>query len=152
MTEDRAARFSIKIPGNIDYIPPVRKYIADLIGVCGFGDKFVFRSEVIIDELCNNAVSHGSVKVDAAIDIVCTVFGDKIELKIKDEGGSHRDKSVLDSVLNGSGNSSMHSTARNIGLEIVRLLSEKVSMEIDEKEGLTTIHVIRSCEGSEKKI
>jgi len=51
--------FKVKIPSHVDYIPPIRKFIAEVLQIKGFDSKFSFRSEVIVDEICYNAVMYG---------------------------------------------------------------------------------------------
>ncbi|MBN1604865.1 MAG: ATP-binding protein [Chitinispirillaceae bacterium] len=136
-------------PGNLEYIPAVRKYISELLQISSFSPKFAYRSEIIVDELCNNAVNFGCRAEDARVELECTFFNDRIEFTIKDQGGLKENvdklRSSLDSPVSGSDSGMM--PHQGMGLEIVRMLSEKLDVKID-KENLTSVHVVRKRENS----
>jgi anti-sigma regulatory factor (Ser/Thr protein kinase) len=151
MAQSEENVLKIKFPGAIEYIPAVRKFIAEILQVSKFSPKFAYRTEIIVDELCNNAVTHGSLSEDASIDLVCNVLEDKVEFKIKDEGGCQEDIERLRRTVDGDqkhtenlmDNNSM--PASGLGLEIVRMLSEEMRLEVDD-QSLLSIHVVRKRE------
>jgi serine/threonine-protein kinase RsbW len=135
--------FNLTFPANVDYIPAIRKYVAEVLQVLHFTQQFSFRSEVVVDEICHNAIMYGSQSVDAVVGITCTVFDDRIELQVHDEGGNTDDvehlKAVLekDSLLFGN-----EKTGKGLGLQIVKLLSEDVQVTVGERNK-TSIQLMR---------
>ncbi|MDD5674286.1 MAG: ATP-binding protein [Chitinivibrionales bacterium] len=142
------AAISLAFPGDLEYIPAVRKFIAEAVASFGFNPKFVYRCEVIVDELCNNAVTYGCVSVTAAVKLTCRLFRDRAELAISDEGGKKENIVKLEQALKDSDAADRRQAVdkKNLGMEIVRLLAEKVDLHIDETRGVTTVKVIKKCE------
>ena len=136
----------IKFPGDIDYIPPIRKFISDLLNSGDFSDKFAYRSEIIVDELCNNAITFGCTHVGAEIELLCSIFPDRIEIELKDEGGNEEDLIRLKTAINNKNpikrKISKTLKRKNLGLEIVRMLSEELNFSIGE-DNVTSIRVVR---------
>jgi anti-sigma regulatory factor (Ser/Thr protein kinase) len=142
--------FKIKIPSDADYIPPVRKFISEMLQVQRFSPKFSFRAEVIVDEICFNAVMYGSRSIDAAIDLICSVYSDRVEFQINDEGGNLENVEQLKRIINQSDeclekNFELVKSSKGLGLEIVRMLSAKVNLKI-RKDNITSIHVVKKRE------
>jgi anti-sigma regulatory factor (Ser/Thr protein kinase) len=141
--------YQIKLcfPGNLEYIPAVRKFISELLQISNFTPKFAYRSEIIVDELCNNAVNFGCRTEDAKVELDCTFFDDRIEFTIKDQGGLKENVEKLRLSLNNPIPSSDSGTVsqQGLGLEIVRMLSEKLDVKIDN-QNLTSVHVVRRRE------
>ena len=138
-------RLAVSFPGELDYIPLVRKLISDILQELNFSGKFTFRSELIIDELCNNAVSYGASVSRSAVDFSCDVFSDRVEFTVKDRGGSAENIKRLRLAV--AAESPWKDQAdKGHGLELVRMLSENVSCNIDNKN-LTMVHVVRKREG-----
>lgn len=144
--------YTIKLcfPGNLEYIPAVRKYVSELLQISNFSPKFAYRSEIIVDELCNNAVNFGCRTEDARVELECTFFTERIEFTIKDQGGLKEHVEKLRTSLNVPVNFSEDGSLphQGLGLEIVRMLSEKLDVKIDSKN-LTSVHVVRKREDSE---
>jgi len=141
--------FKVKFPSNADYIPPIRKFVSAVLQVERFNPKFSFRSEVIVDEICYNAVMYGSHSIDATVDLICSVFPDRVEFQINDEGGSHEHMERLKKVIEKSDDDEMEvqqsRASKGLGLEIVRMLSAKVNLKI-KKDNVTSIQVIKKRE------
>lgn len=136
--------YNVKLtfPGNIEYIPAIRKFISEMLLVSHFSPRFAYRSEIIVDEICNNAVTYGCQAEDAKIELLCNVFEDGIDFTIKDPGGDQQNLERLKSALN---TESQLKSEKGLGLEIVRMLSESLDVVIDEKN-LTSIRIIRKRE------
>jgi anti-sigma regulatory factor (Ser/Thr protein kinase) len=141
--------FKVKFPSNADYIPPIRKFISDVLQVQRFNPKFSFRSEVIVDEICYNAVMYGSHSIDATVDLICSVFPDRVEFQINDEGGSREHMERLKKVIEKNDDpdrGTEHSRSiKGLGLEIVRMLSANINLRI-KKDNVTSIHVVKNRE------
>jgi anti-sigma regulatory factor (Ser/Thr protein kinase) len=151
MKSTNPLNFKVKFPSNADYIPPIRKFISEVLQVERFNPKFSFRSEVIVDEICYNAVMYGSHSIDATVDLICSVFPDRVEFQINDEGGSHEHMERLKKVIEKSDDDEtiveQSRSNKGLGLEIVRMLSAKVNLKI-KKDNITSIQVIKKREDS----
>jgi anti-sigma regulatory factor (Ser/Thr protein kinase) len=141
--------FKVKFPSNADYIPPIRKFVADVLQVQHFNPKFSFRSEVIVDEICYNAVMYGSHSIEATVDLICSVFSDRVEFQINDEGGSREHmeqlKKVIEKTDDGDNETEHSRSTKGLGLEIVRMLSANINLRI-KKDNVTSIHVVKNRE------
>jgi anti-sigma regulatory factor (Ser/Thr protein kinase) len=140
----------MRFPSDLDYIPPVRKFVADTLQVNHFSPKFAYRSEVIVDEICHNAIAHGSRTMDATVEIDCKIFPDRFEFQANDQGGNKDDlerlkKAVKKADAKSNKNYLDKEENQGLGLEIVRLLSEDVKLEIS-KDNMTTVRIVRKRE------
>lgn len=140
----------IRFPGDLDYIPAVRKFIAEILQVSNFDSKFAYRSEIIVDELCTNAVIYGCRNDSAEVRLGSTIFEDHIEFTIQDQGGTKDHLRRLKSAVKRTDDIKSESTREEgLGLEIVRMLSERLEVVIDEHD-VTSIHVTRKREDERK--
>jgi anti-sigma regulatory factor (Ser/Thr protein kinase) len=139
MKSEKPHLLEVSFPGELEYIPLVRKMISEVLRVLQFSEKFTFRSEFIIDELCNNAVIYGSGTDRSTVEIQCNAFSDRIEITIKDRGGSNENIKRLRQAI------AEEPIGKGGGLELVRMLAEKVECTIDERN-VTQIHVVRKRE------
>lgn len=135
----------IRFPGDLEYIPAVRKFIAELLQVSNFSPKFAYRSEIIVDEICNNAVVYGCKSENAEIVLSNTISKDRIEFNIQDEGGTQDNLKRLKKAVNETANNNENDPKEGLGLEIVRMLSERLDVLID-KDNLTSVHIVRKRE------
>jgi anti-sigma regulatory factor (Ser/Thr protein kinase) len=74
------------------------------------------------------------------VDLVCETYIDRVEFTVKDRGGSSENIKRLRQAI------AAEPLGKGGGLELVRMLAEKVTCSIDEKN-LTQIHVVRKREG-----
>lgn len=136
---------AVSFPGELDYIPLVRKLISDILQVLKFSKKFTFRSEFIVDELCNNAVTYGASDTRSSVEIVCEAFEDRVEFTVKDQGGTKENIWRLRQAVNADPKVGSKKRASGVGLEMVKMLAEDVTCSIDENN-VTQIHVVRKRE------
>jgi anti-sigma regulatory factor (Ser/Thr protein kinase) len=138
----------VKMQSDPGVIPAIRKFMSEALQVSGFSAKFAFRTEVIIDAVCNNAIAYGSDGDDSDIEVACKVCEDRVEVIVKDRGGSVENIERLREAVNSSkpeGPLSEDYESVGMGLEIVKLLSETIELEVGENN-LTSIRVIRRRE------
>ncbi|MCL2219209.1 MAG: ATP-binding protein [Chitinispirillia bacterium] len=142
----------VKLPSDLEVIPPIRKFISEILLVSGFSAKFAFRSEIIVDAICNNAITHGSgCDAENEIEVSCEVHSDRFEVVVKDRGGSASNiERLKEAVRAGKKGGKGGALAEDydtsgMGLEIVKLLSETIELSVDENN-LTSIHVVRKRE------
>jgi anti-sigma regulatory factor (Ser/Thr protein kinase) len=149
---------TLKFPGDLEHIPSIRKFVSELLQVNAFDSKFAYRSEIIVDEICNNAVTHGSTSAGAQVTLIFRIFADKLELEVQDMGGERQDIENLRSAVAreeaGAGLPLTELKAGRpaqsaMGLEIVRMLSEQISLNIDANN-VTSVRVVRRREETEE--
>jgi anti-sigma regulatory factor (Ser/Thr protein kinase) len=141
-------QFQVKFPGSLEYIPAVRKYVSETLLANNCDPKFTYRSEIIVDEVCNNAVAFGCVSVDALVELLCLVHKDHVEFVIKDEGGTNDDVKRLTEAVKRRAKPVFPKEVgkrESLGLEIVRMLSDDVTFEVDPNN-LTTVRVVKHRE------
>jgi len=152
MPHEKTIDFNLVFPGDLEYIPAVRKFVSDMLAAGNFSPKFAYRSEIIIDEICNNAVNFGCLSVDANVELACRIDTREVEFIIKDEGGRKEDVKKLSEAIKKKPPAKQPSAAKNagddkcLGLEIVRMISDRVDFQID-KNNITSVRVIKKRDG-----
>lgn len=138
---------SVRLPSDLEIIPSIRKFVSEVLQVSGFSAKFAFRSEIIVDAICNNAITHGSAGTDSDVELSCVVYSDRVEVVVKDRGGSSADIEKLKEAVhrNRLGLPFSDYESSGMGLGIVKLLSETIDLKVDENN-VTSIHVVRKRE------
>lgn len=157
MSDHKKNKSSITLdfPSDLEYIPAVRRLVSDLTEVKGFSPKYAFRTEIICDELCNNAAKFGSVELGSRINIRCDLQDDHIHLVISDEGGREEDIKRLEEAVSSAcekkeDDDSTYSM-RGRGLEMVNMLSSEVKCKFSKK-GNTEIRVVKYREDINENI
>ena len=86
------ADIKLKIPSAVFYIDPVRSFIGTLAKNLGFHRKRVADIQLVIDEICSNAVHHGSI--DATVGIKLEIKSDEhsLEILVRDTGPEDKGK------------------------------------------------------------
>ena len=149
MDSEKTQNIKVHFPGNLGYISAVRNLVSDLLQVNDYSRKFAYRSEVIVDELCSNAIQYGCHKENSAIDLSCLISDEKFEIQVQDEGGESANLDKLKNVVESDVSNMSMEVSRikefargGFGLEIVRMLSEEVELKIGENN-MTTLRVVR---------
>ena len=136
---------TIMFPTSLDYVPSVRDFICNVASMRGFSEQEAYRIQTIVDEICNNAIEHGSRNTDEPITVICTIDDEKMDLIVEDRGA---DKSAAEGLkkaiakvqFDTDGKVSVEKRGR--GLPIVAMLSDM--LEIDTRSGPgTKVHVIK---------
>jgi anti-sigma regulatory factor (Ser/Thr protein kinase) len=131
--------FKTSFPASIDYIPAMREFVAGVLLSYDYNDKFAYRSEIIVDELCCNAVKFGSLREVSRIELILKISEAHVSLSVLDEGGGQEDISELERVI--ATPVSESDNTPKLGLEIVKMLAETVTVSADEDS--TRVGVIR---------
>ena len=76
----------IKIPANFNFVPGLRVCIARIAFNFGFDEHEGYQIETIVDELCNNAIEHGSKGEEEVVTLECVFSEGQLELNVKDTG------------------------------------------------------------------
>jgi anti-sigma regulatory factor (Ser/Thr protein kinase) len=130
----------IEFPADADYIPAVRKFIADSVVIEGFSQKFSYRTEIIVDELCNNSVKYGPRNQEGRVKIHCQYQDDALQLVVQDSGGQEHDVQRLKLAIDA--NAGQDKATSGHGLEIVRMLSSDMELT-QNNSGETIIKVLK---------
>ena len=77
----------ISLPTNAYFVSGIRDFTLNLIkNTTSFGAQWAFRFQSVVDELCNNAIEHGS-RMGEEIHITFTNNpGESIEISVRDTG------------------------------------------------------------------
>ncbi len=141
-----ATTVSASLPASIMYIPLFREFVSDILIRAGFSERFAYRTEIIVDELCSNAIKYGSNDSHSRIDIKLTWYDDHIDLSITDEGGSAESIDILKTSINENTDTVSDKTNElSLGLQIVKTLCEKIDVTTDD-DNITSVHIIRKRE------
>ncbi len=142
-----ATTVSASLPATIMYIPLFREFVSDILIRAGFSERFAYRTEIIVDELCSNAIKYGSHDSHSRIDIKLTWYDDHIDLSITDEGGSPESINLLKNSIEQKSESITDNSPMelSLGLQIVKTLCEKIDVTTDD-DNITSVHIVRKRE------
>lgn len=136
------AGYSVQLPSDLEYIPPLRQFIAEIARVEGFSKKFCFRTEIIVDELVTNGILHGSQDVHTSITVSAKFEANQLNLSVQDQGGTRQNLDNLKrSVYSPKPPSNDRKKGR--GLTIVQMLSTELKIDLGEN-GQTQVHVVKT--------
>ncbi|MEW6585429.1 MAG: ATP-binding protein [Nitrospirota bacterium] len=76
----------IEMSGNLYFVPVIRAAIGRIACGFGFSDKEVYEIETVFDELCNNAIEHGSKGDNETVSVECKFDDPALEMTIRDSG------------------------------------------------------------------
>ncbi len=63
-------KLSLKVPAEPAYVPPLRHLVSRILLNKGYSSREAFHLEMIVDELANNAVEHGSSEKHIMLDLL----------------------------------------------------------------------------------
>jgi anti-sigma regulatory factor (Ser/Thr protein kinase) len=140
MTSEKPKHLAVSFPGELDYIPLVRQLVSDTLESLQFSQKFSFRTEFLVDELCNNAVIHGSPADRHPVEVLCDAFSDRVEISVRGPGGFNENIQRFREAI------AEASAEKGNELALIRLLSDTVTCTIDNNN-ISHIHIVRRREG-----
>ena len=79
----------LKIPSAAFYIEPARAFIGNLAQSLGFSRKRVADIQLVLDEICSNAVHHGSVDATVGVKLRIRINTHSLEILVRDTGSRH---------------------------------------------------------------
>lgn len=85
--DQRPTEIRIQIPTQAYFLSGIRDFVVNLTkNLTGFSGQWAFRFQAVVDELCNNAIEHGS-KPGAFIKItLISTQGKSLEVVVEDTG------------------------------------------------------------------
>ncbi len=137
-------KIAISIQTHAYFISGIRDFTMNLVkNMTGFSEKWAYRFQAIIDELCNNAIEHGS-KDDKNIYITFeTVKWETLRLTVEDTGTSDKPKTAeqmkeyLKDKLDEQAKNSVTFSIRGRGLsQIIYSWSDSLEFTDSDKGGL----------------
>ena len=136
--------FDLTFPSDLKYVPAIRQFVRRVAKQKGYSDKDAFRIETIVDEVCNNAVEHGSRSADSTVGMILSIDNRKIDLKVTntcEDDSVETLKHMADCVAKPNVSEEF---ARGRGLALVKMLSSDFSIE-DSGSG-TSVRVTKMRE------
>ena len=79
---------TFEMPAYMGFVPGVRTAMSRIAGTIGFNDKEMYEIETVTDEICTNAIEHGSKGKDNHITVECKFDKKYMEIIVKDSGSS----------------------------------------------------------------
>lgn len=141
-------QITFSIPAQIGFISGIRTALGRISYNFGFNDKDAYEIETVIDEICNNAIMHGSGTEDDHIIVECGFETKIIEIMVKDGGSTEFN---VEKVLDNSKKLMEDDTERKIdallerggglGLIIVQKYVDKV--EITSQPDSTVVKIVK---------
>ena len=81
------ACLELKVPSDVYYLEAVRAFIGKLSETLRFTKKRIADIQLALDEICSNAVYHGSKCVSCGIQLQISVDTQALEIVVSDKGG-----------------------------------------------------------------
>ncbi len=81
------ACIELKVPSDVYYLESVRAFIGKLTETLRFSKKRIADIQLALDEICSNAVYHGSKCVSCGIQLQIFVDTNALEIVVCDQGG-----------------------------------------------------------------
>ncbi len=83
------ACLELKVPSDVFYLESVRAFIGKLSETLRFSKKRIADIQLVLDEICSNAVYHGSKCVSCGIHLQISVNTQALEIVVSDKGGAN---------------------------------------------------------------
>ncbi len=134
-------RFDFAFPSALSYVPPVRQFVRRIARQKGYGEKDAFRIETIIDEICNNAVEHGSAIGDNHVDVQFSIDSRKVEINVINTCSDDSVETVKRMANFSENPNKAEDQMRGRGLALVKMLSS--DFKILDSENGTCVRVTK---------
>lgn len=85
--DERPTEILIQIPTQAYFMSGIRDFVVNLTkNMTGFSSQWAFRFQAVVDELCNNAIEHGSRPGEFIKITLISTKGKSLEVIIEDTG------------------------------------------------------------------
>lgn len=141
-TKDQVIEISIILPTQAYFLSGIRDFTLNLIkNMTDFSEQWAFRFQSIVDELCNNAIEHGS-RPGEKIEIIFETKGSEyIQIIVKDTGTSEKPlkaAQIRDMVQERKQQNIVNGLIRGRGLsKIVSEWTDELEFTDNEKGGIS---------------
>jgi len=138
---------TIKMPSDMRFVPLARECARDFMELCGISERTMFQVGMVVDELCNNAIEHGTQDENKTIEVLCLISTDRIEINVYNgynavvtkEKHGHEIKKSMEKWANSPNQT--ENEFRGRGLALVKKVSD--SFEINSSYDGTWIHITK---------
>lgn len=87
MQDKKPIIIKIELPTNAYFMSGIRDFTLKMIeNTTDFSKQWAYRFQSVVDELCNNAIEHGSKKNDFILITFKTIENESIEITVEDHG------------------------------------------------------------------
>lgn len=136
---------SVSFQASLDFVPIMREFVSDTLLTYGCTDKFAYRSEIIVDELCSNSIKYGCENAQSRVEVKVEIANDSVSINVIDEG---YDAKAVDNMKRLLSQSSLNNESSDkLGLGIIKMLSK--SVEVVRDDNVTNVKVISSIGGNQ---
>lgn len=80
--------YSLKIPGTMDNLEIIRKFVAEIARKSGFSEEETNKIELAVDEACTNVIKHAYKNKGGDIDLALKLDYEKFSIIVTDHGES----------------------------------------------------------------
>lgn len=85
--DERPTEITITIPTQAYFMSGIRDFVVNLTkNLTGFSTQWAFRFQAVVDELCNNAIEHGSAAGERIKVTLISTKGKSLEVWVEDTG------------------------------------------------------------------
>ncbi len=141
--QGQVEKINLTFPSELNFVPPVRQLVRRIAEQKDYSSKDAFRIETIVDEICNNAVEHGSMAEGEGREVEVSVSIDRKKIEISISNTSDPEKVDMLKKMSkylSSPKVSFHDK-RGRGLALVKMLSN--DFQIDSSDYGTCVHVTK---------
>lgn len=86
-TDKEPVKITITLPTNAYFMSGIRDFTLSMIkNMTDFSDQWAYRFQSVVDELCNNAIEHGSGKNQEIKVVFINYPGECVEIIVEDSG------------------------------------------------------------------
>ena len=97
MTQALPDSLRITVPTDLAFVRPVRKMVEALLGAQGWAEDDVDDIALVVTEVIQNAIEHGSRgRGDEQVDIWCSPGQGSIEIEVRDPGTGKDPQEAID--------------------------------------------------------
>jgi anti-sigma regulatory factor (Ser/Thr protein kinase) len=116
--------FDLKVPSRLEYVHPIQVFIGQLVQQLGFCQARIYDIELILDEVCSNAIEHGSESPASGIDLTLIFDSGKLEIHVRDKGNRMRDNWLATGRLDEVSQKMTPDSERGHGIYLTEKLSD----------------------------
>lgn len=131
-----------KIPSDYIYVGPIRAFVKQLAQRLEFSQMKSEDIELTVDEMCSNAIEHGSCGINSDILLALMVNDDCLEILVRDQGKTGETVSWLQTWLPEEIEEKISTESeRGRGILLVKLLSDRLDIKPNSQGGTDVLTV-----------
>ena len=134
-------RIDIQLPSRLWYIEPILCFLKQLAEQVGFSQRRVADIQLVIDEICGNAIEHGSESDNKGIAISFVIDEHQLAVLIRDKGSNGEGDWLTSEKLKEISRKRAPDRERGHGIYMVEQLSDELEMEPNSFGG-TDVRVV----------